>query len=296
MKKLFAVVLLLSFAFNMCSCQIFERKCEHVWKSATCTTPQTCNLCGEIVGVATGHTKVVDKSSTPTCTKTGRTEGAHCSACGEILIAQDVISVVGHSYKDGMCVWCKTMDPKEKQIKSASTAYEHLVVAETLCVESMVTIYAAWYFSIYEADRYKGTQARFDAFVDTTELDYGRALNALNAEIMALGLETDGMTQFAALNTQAVCIKTAIRAIKANNTFTQIEEHLSLAKKELDTLTSQYEFYTSSQRLRTYYSKLKEYYEFIGAPYVTFEEVDSIIDNYHSVLEAYRKELKVLFD
>ena len=34
---------------------------------------------------ALGHTEVTDQRVEPTCTKTGLTEGTHCSVCGEVL-------------------------------------------------------------------------------------------------------------------------------------------------------------------------------------------------------------------
>ena len=43
------------------------------------------------------HTVGTDAARAPTCTETGLTEGSHCSDCGEVLVAQEVVPVLGHT-------------------------------------------------------------------------------------------------------------------------------------------------------------------------------------------------------
>ena len=49
---------------------------------------------------------VVDKAVAPTCSSTGLTEGSHCSACGTVIKAQEVIEKVEHNYVNGKCEFC----------------------------------------------------------------------------------------------------------------------------------------------------------------------------------------------
>ena len=53
-----------------------------------------------------GHTEVIDEEVEATCTKTGLTEGKHCSACGVVLVAQKEILAKGHTYGN----WIQTKE------------------------------------------------------------------------------------------------------------------------------------------------------------------------------------------
>ncbi len=78
-----------------------------VTTEATCTRDgekiSTCTTCGDVqreILPALGHDEVIDEAVEPDCENSGLTEGKHCAACGEILIAQEVISKNGHDYTE----------------------------------------------------------------------------------------------------------------------------------------------------------------------------------------------------
>ena len=82
---------------------------------ATCEeagyTYHVCETCGyfEKTGTlnATGHTEVFDEAKEATCTETGLTEGKHCSVCGKILKAQEVVAKKAHTESE----WIIDVEP-----------------------------------------------------------------------------------------------------------------------------------------------------------------------------------------
>ena len=72
----------------------------------TCTeqgyTTYTCSVCGDTYNgdytAAKGHIVVNDAAVAATCTETGLTAGSHCSVCNEVLVAQETVDALGHSY------------------------------------------------------------------------------------------------------------------------------------------------------------------------------------------------------
>ena len=80
-------------------------------KEATCTEDGECllkcQLCNKPYSEAipaTGHQEVKDQKVEATCTKTGLTEGSHCSVCGKVLKEQEEIPKTEHNWNKGEVV------------------------------------------------------------------------------------------------------------------------------------------------------------------------------------------------
>ena len=65
-------------------------------------------MTADIVIEATGHTEVIDEAVAATCTTAGKTEGKHCSVCGEVTVAQNDVDALGHTASG---VWVETIAP-----------------------------------------------------------------------------------------------------------------------------------------------------------------------------------------
>ena len=63
-----------------------------------------CKFCGESSKEeipATGHTIVIDPALEATCVQPGKTEGSHCSICGEVILEQKSVPALGHMWDEG---------------------------------------------------------------------------------------------------------------------------------------------------------------------------------------------------
>lgn len=110
MKKKFLLTILMtifcvSATLGLTACVKHTHTYNETITVPTCTeqgyTTYTCS-CGdsyiENYVNALGHTETLDSAVTPTCTKTGLTEGKHCSVCNKVIVAQQTISATGHSF------------------------------------------------------------------------------------------------------------------------------------------------------------------------------------------------------
>lgn len=109
MKKLVILFVTISLALSFAGCERSNtptnsspssKTCSHMWRSATCTTPKTCSLCEETIGVSNGH-----NWKNATCT-----EARKCTVCG---ISSG--NPLGHTTSTGICSRCGTkFSPWEK--------------------------------------------------------------------------------------------------------------------------------------------------------------------------------------
>ena len=79
--------------------------------NAPAATAAVSDAGGQTASAPHTHTVVVDAHVDATCTKTGLTQGSHCSVCGEILVPQEVIPMTEHTYQNGVCIYCGAGDP-----------------------------------------------------------------------------------------------------------------------------------------------------------------------------------------
>lgn len=88
------------------------KSCAHSWewvvdKAANCKSTglkhEECTSCKEkrnqntVIPLAS-HTEVIDKAVAATCTSTGLTQGKHCSVCGLVIVKQETVAKLKHSY------------------------------------------------------------------------------------------------------------------------------------------------------------------------------------------------------
>ncbi|MBQ7358043.1 MAG: phosphodiester glycosidase family protein [Clostridia bacterium] len=111
--------------------QILVNATGHKGGNATCMAQATCSVCGEKYGRddenahsytnscdeycnecglqrAASHNETTVTGQKATCIEDGLTDGVMCSACGEILVKQEVIKATGHSFTGDTCDNCGT--------------------------------------------------------------------------------------------------------------------------------------------------------------------------------------------
>lgn len=81
----------------------------HKGGTATCTTPATCEQCGNQYGEVDPDNHVdtaLVNQKEASCTENGYTGDVICTGCKEVLVAGQVIESNDHQYENGVCIVC----------------------------------------------------------------------------------------------------------------------------------------------------------------------------------------------
>lgn len=126
----------------------------HNVKATSCTEDKYCETCNQVVEEALGHTAVVDVAVDATCTADGKTEGSHCSVCGEVIVPQTTVGAKGHTYDnitDYGCNKCSYVrDASECPHLAESLTAE---VTPPTCTEEGYTTYVCTCDYLFVADQ-----------------------------------------------------------------------------------------------------------------------------------------------
>ena len=101
------------------------------------TEGKHCDICDEVfvkqnVIDALGHTEVIDKAVSPTCTETGLTEGKHCSVCNDVLVEQTVVNALGHTEVIDKAIAPTCTEPGLTESKHCAVCYKELIKPEVI--------------------------------------------------------------------------------------------------------------------------------------------------------------------
>ena len=69
----------------------------YYYNTKAVVSPNTMSVTLIVIVPECSHIIVIDEAEAATCTTAGKTEGSHCSVCGEVIVAQTEIPATGHT-------------------------------------------------------------------------------------------------------------------------------------------------------------------------------------------------------
>ncbi len=156
---------------------------------------------------ATGHTPATDKAVEPTCTKTGLTEGSHCSVCDEILVAQEIIPATGHTWNEGEV----TKDPtctEDGEITYTCTVCEE---TKTESIDALGHNYTSEDVNFFWSDTEDSDFLTCEATFSCTDCDYSETVSC------GISLDESSITATCTEEGEADYIASAVIASRDGN-------------------------------------------------------------------------------
>ena len=130
-------------------------------QEATCTKTglkeSSCS-CGEIKKEAISklaHTEVIDAAVEATCKETGLTEGKHCSVCDEVLVEQEVVDALSHSYSEYVVTKEATTDTEGEKKATCANCQDAKVLKILKTPFITLSSNTLYWFSVDNAEGYK---------------------------------------------------------------------------------------------------------------------------------------------
>ena len=139
---------------------------------------------------------MVDAKVEPTCTKTGLTEGKHCSVCNTILVKQEIIKAKGHievvdakveptCTKTGLtegkhCSVCNTILVKQEIIKAKGHHYENWKCTDCNLEAKKITVESDTYEISEQYITKIEPKTTLKAFLEKLDIEHATEIKALD--------------------------------------------------------------------------------------------------------------------
>lgn len=181
---------------------------------------------------------------------------------------------------------------RDRQFSAGNSAFLDINAAWQTTSKITDTIYDAWYWGLYESDKYDSYEECLPRFCAATGLDPDDVTNAIDNVLIWLEREPgDDNNRYMILQINSGPVRTTIEVYKANGWFDDIDDALKSAQKNISSMTKDYDDYTERKTLQLYYSEAFNYYNFALSPDCSFSTLESTVSAYETKLKNYNNQL-----
>lgn len=232
-----------------CSCGEYETRemdlLEHSYNDATCTTPQTCSVCGTKTGSTLAHSYV---------------KGV-CDTCDFV-----------------------NPSAKSEQLGVADDIIEDMENLELLC-DALTSCYQrAWYFSIYKAEDYYSYGQILTALSNYIGIGSDTLADATVEYLDYLGLEVSDINCLAVLRTTSTTLAIVEKAIEILGTYDLCNIYITSFTNNIEKINHIVVGTNFVEALVDYCNVVFNYYSFAKSPSGSYNSYTASISTYNSYL------------